>query len=185
VYGVDFGPNWERSDYNPANDPEIIDPDTGRRSGQNWRQDLAPYLMTPEEWQSRTNVQDQTYNPMLMDWTNRAMQAASTLTASEYQAWLAANPRPSSIFQTQQEYIKRRDAAPTGYGYQPFGSGLYAKPTLTGRRGSAAAGAAMDGAAMAAAGTMAAATSRPSHSITRLRIGAYLKCKAGKHGRTD
>lgn len=130
VYGVDFGPNWERSDYNPANDPGIIDPDTGRPSGQNWRQDLAPILTTPEEWQSRINVQDANYNPMLQDWTSRAMAAASTLTAAEYQAWLQANPRPSSIFQSNQEYIKRRDAAPTGYGYQPFGSGLYEKPTL-------------------------------------------------------
>ncbi len=129
IFGVHYGPNWVRPDYVP--DPSL-------RSGE-----LAGIQMTNDEYIRRRNALE----PLLQ--TDRTPRQYQGYTGNNYQAWVnkaarspnvshdiysqwrADNPRPSGFFQTDQEYTLRQNAAPVGYGYQPFGSSYYKKPQQT------------------------------------------------------
>lgn len=129
-FGVHYGPNWERSDWTPPPD---------WRSGK-----FANIQMTPDEYIRRRNaleptLQSDTMNTprqyqqytgdSYLNWYSRAQRTPGVAHDLDSQ-WRAQNPKPTGFFQTDQEWIVRNNAAPTGYTYMPFGSSYVKNPTL-------------------------------------------------------
>jgi hypothetical protein len=114
VFGADYGPNWKRADYVP--------PVTSRT-------DNAEIMMTTDEYLRRRDALNQAWSPSYRQWYQNA---ASTPNQPHWLGsdWSNQNPMPANFFQSQQEWMLRNNAAPTGYYYTGFGSSYGKKAAL-------------------------------------------------------
>lgn len=126
IYGVTYGPGWQRDWF----DESAINPATGQKYGANWRRELAPILATPDEALRRRQAYREQFQPGYKEWQRNALWAASNLAPADYNRWKQEHPRPTGFLQTQQEYILRENAAPTGEHYIPYGPGFVVEPSL-------------------------------------------------------